>query len=48
MAGNKSYKGRPGMTQRQARKGTKDEGKVQRQARKGTKAGKENQNLRLR
>jgi hypothetical protein len=48
MTGNKSYKGRQGMAQRQARKGTKEEGKVQRQARKGTRAGEENQNLRLR
>ena len=43
------HKGKQGMAQTQARKGTKEEGKIQRQARKGTRpAGKENQNLRLR
>jgi hypothetical protein len=40
-AGKKSHKGRQGMAQRQARKGTQEEGKIQRQTRKGTRAGKE-------
>ena len=50
-AGKERHKGRQGMAQTQARKGTKEEGKIQRQARKGTStrpAGNENQNLRLR
>ena len=48
-AGKERHKGRQGMAQTQARKGTKEEGKIQRQARKGTRpAGKENQYLRLR
>ena len=47
--GKERHKGRQGMAQTQARKGTKEEGKIQRQARKGTRpAGKENQYLRLR
>ena len=49
--GKERHKGRQGMAQTQARKGTKEEGKIQRQARKGTStrpAGNENQNLRLR